>query len=78
MTETGPTVMFTALNDEVNGSVGVLVPNTEAKIIDPDSGEVLGPHQPGELCCRGPQVSLFFIQDDDSCLLFKDDGWILG
>jgi len=32
MTETGPVVVTTPLNDEVNGSVGVVVPNTEVKV----------------------------------------------
>jgi acyl-CoA synthetase (AMP-forming)/AMP-acid ligase II len=38
------------------GSVGQLVPNTEARIVDPDSGADLGPGRTGELWVRGPQV----------------------
>lgn len=57
MSETGPLVHLTPLSDEKNGSCGQLVPNTEAKIVDVNSGETLGPNQRGELCVRGPQVT---------------------
>ena len=39
-----------------HGSAGQLVPNTQAKVVDPATGEVLGRNQDGELCFRGPQV----------------------
>jgi acyl-CoA synthetase (AMP-forming)/AMP-acid ligase II len=42
----------------VYGSCGVLIPNTEAKIVDLKTGEALGPGMIGELCIRGPQVLL--------------------
>jgi len=32
MSETSPLVLTTPLNDELNGSCGVLVPNTQAKV----------------------------------------------
>jgi len=38
------------------GSVGLLTPNTEAKIIDPDSGTPLPPNNRGELWLHGPIV----------------------
>lgn len=38
------------------GSIGMLAPNTEAKIIDPDSGTPLPPNKRGELWLRGPIV----------------------
>lgn len=40
------------------GSCGIVPSNTEVKIIDPDSGETLGPGKTGEICVRGPQVTL--------------------
>lgn len=57
MTETGPIVHMTSLKDECNGSCGYLVPNTDAKVVDVNTGQALGPNERGELCCRGPQVS---------------------
>ena len=39
------------------GTIGVPWPDTEAKIVDADTGEkTLGPGEVGELCVRGPQV----------------------
>jgi long-chain acyl-CoA synthetase len=39
------------------GTIGVPVPDTEARIVDGDTGErILGPGEIGELCLRGPQV----------------------
>ncbi|RZS24304.1 hypothetical protein BHM03_00057355, partial [Ensete ventricosum] len=41
---------------KVFGSTGRLGPNTEAKIVDPTTGEALGPGQRGELWVRGPTI----------------------
>jgi acyl-CoA synthetase (AMP-forming)/AMP-acid ligase II len=38
------------------GSVGFPVPSTECKVVDPATGESLGPGKDGELWMRGPQV----------------------
>ncbi len=57
MSETSPIVLVTPQNDEINGSCGVVVPNTEVKVIDVTNGETLGPNQRGELCVKGPQVA---------------------
>ena len=39
-----------------SGVVGLPLPDTEAKIVDHDSGDTLDPDQVGELWVRGPQV----------------------
>ena len=39
------------------GASGRLVPNTAAKIIDPETLQVLPPGAEGELCVKGPQVA---------------------
>ena len=56
MTELSPVVTSTRDDVFIPGSCGVLLPNTEAKIIDVKTGENLGSNQQGELCIRGPQV----------------------
>ncbi|KAL9187976.1 hypothetical protein ACHAXT_006354 [Thalassiosira profunda] len=59
------------------GSIGCVVPSTEGKIIDPDTGKSLGPNETGELCIRGPQVMMGYLNSLDKtkeCL--SDDGWL--
>ena len=56
MTETSPIVTLAPKEDLKIGSCGVLFPNTQAKIVDLESGEPLGPNQRGELCVKGPQI----------------------
>lgn len=56
MTETSPIVLMTPLDDEINGSCGVVMPNAEAKVVDLETGEDLGPNQRGELLTKGLQV----------------------
>ena len=60
MTELSPVGTMTAVNDEVLGSCGILVPNTQAKIVDVETGEELPAGQRGELCIKGPQVHMYF------------------
>ena len=50
-----------AADPVVRGSVGRLAPNLEAMIVDPDSGERLGPDERGELWIRGPQVMAGYV-----------------
>lgn len=59
------------------GSIGVPLPNTEAKIVDLHSGADLGPGGIGELMVRGPQVMQGYWQPqgepDRSTIR---DGWL--
>ncbi|PWZ08587.1 4-coumarate--CoA ligase-like 5 [Zea mays] len=58
LTETSGSVASTVGPDECKayGSVGKLASHLEAKIVDPSTGEALGPGQRGELWVRGPVV----------------------
>lgn len=38
------------------GSCGILVPGTTMKIIDLETGKILGPNQSGEICVQGEMV----------------------
>ena len=58
MTELSPVGTVTDSKDIVFGSCGVLLPNTQAKIVDLDDpiGPGLGSGKTGELWIKGPQV----------------------
>src|ERR1044071_2635182 len=59
------------------GSVGVAAPNTECKIIDLESGEALGPGQKGEVCVRGPQIMVGYLNNPEATARTIDaDGWL--
>ncbi|NIT59918.1 MAG: alpha/beta fold hydrolase [Aliifodinibius sp.] len=60
------------------GSIGVPIPNTEAKIVDLLTGEDLPPGQIGELVIKGPQVMQGYWDQDiasDSETALKN-GWL--
>ena len=61
------------------GSVGVPFPDTDAKIVDLETGEALpfdGETQ-GELCVRGPQVMKgYWNRPDETALTIDADGWL--
>ncbi|HEY7975485.1 MAG TPA: AMP-binding protein [Ktedonobacterales bacterium] len=57
-------------------SVGPCVPNTECKVVDLVTGEALGANQQGELCMRGPQVMLGYLnRPDATAQAIEPEGW---
>ncbi|MBI3208768.1 MAG: AMP-binding protein [Candidatus Solibacter usitatus] len=79
LTETSPGVCGHPIDgDKVrHGSVGVLVPNTEAKLIDLSTGEEATSGAPGELWVRGPQVMKGYYKNPDSTRnTITEDGWL--
>ncbi|MCG8585517.1 MAG: MFS transporter [Pirellulales bacterium] len=57
------------------GTCGHPVPGVMVKIIDPDSGEELGPDQPGILCVTGPNVMLGYLNKPEETAKVLKDGW---
>ena len=56
MTECSPACHYTVPGGERPGKVGVLVPGTECRIVDPESDTDAAPGGAGEVWVRGPQV----------------------
>lgn len=78
LTETSPvTHRVPDLSDrDGSGTVGVLLPGTEAKIVNMDGTEVDPGSETGELLIRGPQVMLGYFNDvEATALVIDDDGW---
>jgi 4-coumarate--CoA ligase len=67
MTETTCAGIMTPgfVNDD-SGSIGWLLPNTEAKLIDEQGREVTGDGARGELLVRGPQIMQGYWRRDDA------------
>lgn len=57
------------------GTVGQPVPGVCAKVIDPDSGEELGPNQPGLLWIGGANVMRGYWKREDLTAPVLKDGW---
>ena len=80
LTEASPITHANPIKGErKTGSIGVPLPNTDAKIIDLVTGEDLPPGNIGELVVRGPQVMQGYWGDDstvnDSDSVVRD-GWL--
>jgi len=59
------------------GSVGPLVPNTEARLVDPDTGEDAAEGADGEIWIRGPQVMVGYLGNDEATAeTITEDGWL--
>lgn len=84
MTETSPVVNAIPVErtDIERSAVGPLVPNTEARVVDPDSGADVdvpasGSSAPGELWVRGPQVMAGYLGRPDATAEMLDaDDWL--
>ncbi len=59
------------------GAAGHLLPNTEARIVDVESGKTLGYRERGELHIRGPQVMKGYLNNPEATAETVDeDGWL--
>jgi acyl-CoA synthetase (AMP-forming)/AMP-acid ligase II len=78
MTESSPVTHCTPGDQpHVPGTIGTLVPLTEARVIDIDTGADVEPGEPGELLVRGPQVMLGYMDDPEATAHTLDpDGWL--
>jgi acyl-CoA synthetase (AMP-forming)/AMP-acid ligase II len=77
LTETSPVTHVNPRERNKPGSVGVLLPNTEARIADLDTGEEVATGERGELCMRGPQNMKGYLNDPDAtAAMIDEDGWL--
>jgi acyl-CoA synthetase (AMP-forming)/AMP-acid ligase II len=79
LTETSP-VVTTTLNAPAGprpGSVGVLLPNTELRVVDPATGADVSRGETGELLVRGPQVMQGYLNAPEATADMLDPGgWL--
>jgi len=65
------------LNSEYRpGSIGFPFPDTEVKIINPESGEILDIDTPGELCIKGPHITAGYWNRPEETLKAVKNGWL--
>lgn len=85
LTETTPVVAVRTPEKLVRGTVGPMIPQTDIRIVDFDSGEVIYPceNSPGagrglrgEIQLRGPQIMKGYYKDPETTrAVLSEDGW---
>ena len=79
-TEASPGCTMTTTSDSIEkrvSTVGRDFPGTESKIVDPETGEELGPNIPGEFCSRGYHIMKGYYQMPEATAAVIDkDGWL--
>jgi long-chain acyl-CoA synthetase len=77
MTECSPVAIANPLFGERRpGSIGLPMPDTDAKIVDLETGATLGVGQDGELAIKGPQVMLGYWKRPDETNETIRGGWL--
>jgi acyl-CoA synthetase (AMP-forming)/AMP-acid ligase II len=60
-----------------SGSIGPLIPNTSARLVDVATGADLGVDEVGELLITGPQVMRGYLgRDEETAATIDADGWL--
>ncbi len=80
LTEGSPGFTQTSVDDPLEKrveTVGKPLPECEVKIVDPETGETLGPYQTGEICCKGYNVMKgYYKMPDKTREVIDEDGWL--
>jgi long-chain acyl-CoA synthetase len=82
LTETSPVTHFnlsgfskiTGFMPKEKGGLGIPAPDTECKLVNPESGEEVPFGEPGEIVVRGPQIMKGYWPEPGSGL--TKDGWL--
>ncbi len=80
LTEGSPGFTQTSVDDPLEKrveTVGKPLPNCEVKIVDPETGEILGPNMTGEICCKGYNVMKgYYKMPEKTNEVIDEDGWL--
>ena len=79
MTELSPVTHAVPLDPgaERPGTIGPALPNTDCRIVDPETGEDAPKGERGELWIRGPQVMKGYFNNEEATReTIDDDGWL--
>lgn len=77
LTESSPVLCVNPMTiEKFTGSVGFPIPSTDIKIVD-EKGKALAIGKVGEICARGPQVMLGYLNNPkETKAVVSKDGWL--
>jgi long-chain acyl-CoA synthetase len=77
LTEASPVTHVNPVEGERRlGSIGLPLPDTDHRVVDPDGDRPLGVGEVGELEVRGPQVMLGYFRQPEETAGVLRDGWL--
>src|SRR5204863_401988 len=76
LTEASPLTHANPITRARAGSIGIPLPETDARIIDLDTGNDCPPGTAGELLIRGPQVMAGYWRRPVETAAALDNGWL--
>ena len=77
MTELSPVSHVSPFGEGKPGASGVAVPNTESRIVNPETLDDMAPGEDGELWIRGPQVMVGYLNNPKATAeTITEDGWL--
>jgi len=77
MTELSPVSHVTPISGPRSGSSGLAVPNTQCRIVNPETGKGIAPGGEGELWIKGPQVMIGYLNNEKATQdTLTHDGWL--
>jgi len=78
MTETGMNTSNPYEGERVPGTVGPPLPGVEVRVVNPETGETLGPEEIGMIEVRGPNVCKgYWRMPEKTKAEFRDDGFFI-
>ena len=76
LTETSPAATFRTVNHSLPGSSGRPIPETEIRIVDPETRQILPQGQRGLVLVRGPQVMQgYYKKPEATAKAIDSEGW---
>lgn len=79
-TEASPVCTMTTTDDSIErrvSTVGKVMPHIACKIVDPETGETLGPGRQGEFCARGYNIMKgYYHMPEATAQAIDPDGWL--
>ncbi len=77
LSESSPVVIANTMFTVSMSGIGIPYPDTDAKIVDSETGEELAPGKGGELLIKGPQVMKGYWNHPEETAKTLKDGWLV-